>query len=59
MEKEISGKVVVVTRKRYRVMAVVLTLNREVMQIICMYGPQSRRPHTEKVCFFDDVVSGT
>ena len=38
-------------------MAVVLTLGREVMQIVCAYGPQSRRPDTEKVRFYDEMAS--
>ena len=27
------------------------------MQIICAYGPQSRRSDTEKVCFYDEMAS--
>ena len=38
-------------------MAVMLTLDREVMQIICAYGPQSERPDTEKVRFHDEMGS--
>ena len=38
-------------------MAIVLTLGREVMRIICVYGPQSRRPDAEKVCFYDEMGS--
>ena len=48
-----------VGRKIDRVMATVLTLGREVMRIIhvCEYGPQSGRPNTEKVRFYDEVAS--
>ena len=49
-----------VRRKRDRVMAIVLTLGREVMRITCAYGPQSERPDTEKVRFMTKwQVSGT
>ena len=54
MKEEICGNVVVVKRKSDRVMAIVLTLGREVVLIICAYGPQSRRPITEKVSFYHD-----
>ena len=27
------------------------------MQIICTYGPESRRPDAEKVCFYDEMES--
>ena len=46
-----------VRRKSDRVMAIVLTLGREVMRIICAYGPQSGRPDTEKVRFYDEMAS--
>ena len=46
-----------VGRKSDRVMAMVLTLRREVMQIICAYWPQSGRPDTEKVRFYDEMAS--
>ena len=60
MKEEISKKVVEVKRKSDRVMAIVLTLGREVMRIIFGYGPQSGRPETEKVCFYKKWrVSGT
>ena len=39
-KKEISGNVVEVRRKRDNVMTIVLTLGREVIRIICAYGPQ-------------------
>ena len=57
MKEEISGNVVEIIRKSVRVMAIVLTLGREAMRIICAYGPQSRTPDTEKVCFYDEMVS--
>ena len=53
----ISGNVVEVGRKIDRVMATVLTLEREVIRIICAYRPQSRRPDTEKVRFYDEMAS--
>ena len=40
-----------VKRKSDRVMAIVLALGREVIQIICAYRPQSGRPVTEKFVF--------
>ena len=56
-EEEISGNVVEVRRKSDRVMTIVLTLGREVMHVICAYGPQSGRPDAEKVHFYDEMVS--
>ena len=38
-------------------MAFQLALGREVMRIICAYGPQSGRPDTEKVRFYNEVAS--
>ena len=38
-------------------MAIVLTLGREVMRIICAHGPQSGRPDTEIVRFYDEMAS--
>ena len=55
VKEEISGNVVEDRRKSDRVMAIVLTLGREVMRIICAYGPQSERPDTEKVRFDDEM----
>ena len=57
MKEEISGNVVEIRRKRNRMMAIVLTLGREVMQVICVNGPQSRRPDTEKGYFYDKMAS--
>ena len=51
VKKEISGNVVEIRRKSDRVLAIVLTVGREVMRIICAYGPQSGRPGSEKVRF--------
>ena len=60
MKEEISGNVVEVRRKSGRVMTIVLTLGREVMQIICVYGPQSGRPDQKKFVFIMKWrVSGT
>ena len=60
MKEEISGNVVEVRRKSGRVMTIVLTLGREVMQIICAYGPQSGRPDKKKFVFMMKWrVSGT
>ena len=56
VKQEISGNVKV-KRKSDRVMAIVLTLGREMMPIICAYRPQSGRPDTGKVCFCDEVAS--
>ena len=55
MKEEISGNVVEVRRKSDRVMVIVLTLGREVMCIICAYGPQSGRPDAEKARFYDEI----
>ena len=57
VKEEISGNVVEVGRKSDRVMAIVLTLGREVMRVICAYGPQSGRPDAEKVHFYDEMGS--
>ena len=38
-------------------MAIVLTLGREVMRIVCGYEPQSGRPDTEKVRFYDEMAN--
>ena len=57
MKEEISGNVVEVRRKSDRVMAIVLTLFREVIQIICAYWLQSGRLDSEKVCFYDQETS--
>ena len=57
VKEEISRNVVKVRRKSNRVMAIVLTLGREVIRIICAHGPQSRKPDTEKVRFCDEIVS--
>ena len=57
VKEEISKNVVEVKRKSDRVIAIVLTLSREVMPKICAYGPQSGRPHTEKVRFYDEMAS--
>ena len=38
-------------------MAIVLTLGREVMQIICAYEPHSGRRDTKKVRFYDEMAS--
>ena len=46
-----------IKKKSDRVMTIVLTLGREVMQIVCAYGPQSRRPDTEKNRFYDKMAS--
>ena len=55
MKEDISGNVVEVRRKSDRVMTIVLTSGGEVKQIYeC--GPQSRRPDTEKVRFYDEMV---
>ena len=57
MKGEISGNDVQVKRKGGRVMEIVLTLCREVMRIVCAYGPQSGRPDTEKVRFYNKMAS--
>ena len=46
-----------VRRKSNRVVAIVLTLGKEVMRVICAYGPQSGRPDAEKVYFYDEMGS--
>ena len=40
-----------IRRKSGRAIAIVLTLDREVIQIICAYEPQRGRPDTEKNAF--------
>ena len=57
MKAEIPRNVLEVRRKNDIVMAIVLTLGREVMRIICAYGPRSGKPDAEKVCFYDKMWS--
>ena len=57
VKEEISGNVVEVRRKSDRVMAIVLTLRRKVMRVICEYGPPSGRPDAEKVHFYNEMGS--
>ena len=57
VKQEISGNVVEVRKKSDKVMAIVLTLGREIMRIICAYGPQSKKPDAEKVRFYDKMGS--
>ena len=49
-------EIVEVRRKSDRVMAIVLTLGGEVMQIVCAYGRQSGRPNTKKVRFYNEMA---
>ena len=56
MKDEISGNVEV-RRKSNGVMAIVLTVGREVIHILCAYGPQSGRADTEKVRFYNEMGS--
>ena len=56
-KKKLSGNVVEVRRKSDRVMAIMLTLSRKVMCIVCAYGPQSVRPDAKKVCFCYEMGS--
>ena len=51
----VSGNVVEVRRKSDRVMEIALTLGKEVMRVICAYGPQSGRTDAEKVHFYDEM----
>ena len=57
VKEEISGNVVEVRRKSDRVMAIVLTLGKEVMRLIYAYGPQNGRPDAEKVHIYDEMGS--
>ena len=57
VKEEISGNVLEVRRKSDRVMAIVLTLVRELILVISAYGPQSGRPDAEKVRFYDEMGS--
>ena len=57
VKEEISENVLEVRRKSDRVITIALTSGREVMRIICAYGPQSGRPETEKVRFCDEMAS--
>ena len=47
VKEEISANVLEVRRKSDIVIAIVLTLVREVMRMLCAYGPQSGRPYIE------------
>ena len=57
VKEQISGNVVEVRGKSDRVMAIVLTLGREVMRVICAYGPQNGRTDAEKVHFYAEMGS--
>ena len=57
VKEEIFGNIVEARRKSCRVMVIALTLAREVMHVICAYGPQSGRPDAEKVHFDDEMGS--
>ena len=57
MKEEISENVVEVRRRSDRVMAIVLILGKELVRILCAYAPQSGRPDSEKVCFYDEMAS--
>ena len=46
-----------IRRKSHRVMAIVLTLDREVIQKICANEPQNGRPDREKVRFYQKMAS--
>ena len=56
MKEKATGNVEV-RRKSNSIKAIPLILGKEVMQIICAYGPQSRRPDTEKVSYYDEMAS--
>ena len=56
VKEEISGNIVEVRRKRDKMMAIVLTLDKEVIRIICACVPQSKTPDTDKVCFYDEMT---
>ena len=45
-----------VRRKNDGVMAILLTLGKEMMRIICMYEPQNGRPDTEKFRFLEVLM---
>ena len=51
MKEEISGNVVEVRRKSDRVMAIVPTLGREVMRVICVMGPKVEDQMQRKFMF--------
>ena len=46
-----------VRRTSDRIIAIVLTLGKILIQIICVCGPQSGRPPTEIVCFCYEMAS--
>ena len=57
LEKEEISRNIVKVKKRDKVMATVLTLGREVMQIVRAYGQQQRRSDAYKVRFYDKMAS--
>ena len=57
VKEEIARNVVEIRRKSDRVMAIVLTLDREVMRIICAYGPQKRETRRRESLFYDEMAS--
>ena len=56
IKEELCDKVVEVRRRNDRIMAVVMTFGKEILRMICAYGPQSGRPFTEKQQFYDDLA---
>ena len=57
VKEELCEKVIEVRRKSDRVMAMVLTFEKEVVRAICAYGPQTGRPEAEKDRFYDELAS--
>ena len=57
VKEEISGSVVEVRRRSDRVMSIVLIIGKELIRVLCAYGPQSGRPEPEKDCFYDEMES--
>ena len=51
MKVELCEKVVEVRRRSDKVMTVVMVLEKEVLRIVCVYGPQSGRTAAEKAFF--------
>ena len=56
VKEEFCENVVEVRRRSDRVMTIVITAGKDLVRIVCAYGPQSGRPDSEKVQFFDEMA---
>ena len=52
VKKEVCDEVVEVRRRNDRIMAMVMTFEKEMLKVICVYGPRNGKPITEKQQFY-------